>query len=243
MPFPVPGNGGDGGNGGGLWNFGTNEPLVWNSIICQNLMNSGGMAGSTNFYGTIGTNGTPGIGSDGNGLFLSQGHNLIGRVGGLTNLTTANGDLLGNDTHPLDPKLGPLQLNEGIVPTVALLPGSPAIDAGDDTILGAPENLTRDQRGSARLSGAHVDIGAFEYDGMLNGRVLPPLLVNSRTSGGGLQFQFNGSTGFKYSIWASSDLATWVNLGPASETSQGWFFYEDVNFVNTGHRFYQVRYP
>jgi len=47
---------------------------------------------------------------------------------------------------------------------MALLGGSPAIDAGDDSVLGAPLFLTTDQRGPgfARKSGSHVDIGAFE---------------------------------------------------------------------------------
>jgi hypothetical protein len=40
---------------------------------------------------------------------------------------------------------------------MALLPGSPAIDAGDNT--GAPDT---DQRGFARIVGGTIDIGAFE---------------------------------------------------------------------------------
>lgn len=39
---------------------------------------------------------------------------------------------------------------------------SPAIDAGDDAVTGPPDNLTTDQRGLPRLSGVHVDIGAYE---------------------------------------------------------------------------------
>ena len=48
--------------------------------------------------------------------------------------------------------------------TVALRAGSPAIDAGSDTVLGPPDNLTTDQRGDghARKQGTHVDIGALE---------------------------------------------------------------------------------
>src|SRR5215831_19125568 len=61
-----------------------------------------------------------------------------------------------------DPKLGPLQDNGGPTFTHALLPGSPAIDAGDDSVLGPPLSLTTDQRGPGlpRKSGLHVDIGA-----------------------------------------------------------------------------------
>ena len=60
--------------------------------------------------------------------------------------------------------LGPLQNNGGPTQTMALLPGSPAIDAGANTLaVDAQGNpLTTDQRGLARVSGADVDIGAFE---------------------------------------------------------------------------------
>jgi len=57
-----------------------------------------------------------------------------------------------------DPALGPLTENGGPTRTMALLPGSPAIGAGDDSAC----PLT-DQRGIARPQGEHCDIGAFEY--------------------------------------------------------------------------------
>jgi predicted outer membrane repeat protein len=63
-----------------------------------------------------------------------------------------------------DPKLGPLQNNGGPTPTMALLPGSPAIDAGVNSYaLDAQGNpLTTDQNGFQRISGAKVDLGAYE---------------------------------------------------------------------------------
>jgi len=71
-----------------------------------------------------------------------------------------NGNLIGSATAPIDPLLGPLQDNGGPTWTMALLPGSPAIDAGDDT----PPLPDFDQRGPGfpRISGPHIDIGAFE---------------------------------------------------------------------------------
>ena len=66
-----------------------------------------------------------------------------------------------------DPGLGELKDNGGPTQTMALLPGSPAIDAGNNALaLDASGNpLTTDQRGAgyARISGSAVDIGAFEY--------------------------------------------------------------------------------
>ena len=60
-----------------------------------------------------------------------------------------------------DPLLGPLQDNGGPTLTYALLPGSPAIDAGDPNFTPPP---WYDQRGPDfwRLRNGHVDIGSFE---------------------------------------------------------------------------------
>jgi uncharacterized repeat protein (TIGR01451 family) len=50
--------------------------------------------------------------------------------------------------------------NGGLTPTLALLPGSPAIDTGDSSLSGLP---TVDQRGYARIVGKAIDLGAVEY--------------------------------------------------------------------------------
>jgi hypothetical protein len=80
-----------------------------------------------------------------------------------------------------------LQSNGGPTPTQALLPGSPAIDAGDDSVLGSPFNLTTDQRGPGflRKVGAHVDIGAFEvqFDTCLKDNTTGNLLQWNSTTG------------------------------------------------------------
>ena len=58
-----------------------------------------------------------------------------------------------------DPLLGPLQSNGRFVTqTMALLPGSPAIEAANNTYC-----PTTDQRGVARPQGASCDIGAYEF--------------------------------------------------------------------------------
>jgi hypothetical protein len=64
-----------------------------------------------------------------------------------------------NNITLVDPLLGPLQNNGGLTETHALLPGSPALDAGAN-----PAGLLTDQRGLGfpRQSGSDVDIGAFE---------------------------------------------------------------------------------
>jgi CSLREA domain-containing protein len=65
-----------------------------------------------------------------------------------------------------DPLLGALADNGGSTQTMALLPGSPAIDAGDDSICADAATVNDlDQRGVARPQGSHCDIGAFESRG------------------------------------------------------------------------------
>ena len=75
-----------------------------------------------------------------------------------------------NAPNPLDPRLNPLGNNGGTTQTRLPLPGSPALDAGDDTICNqtGPGTVNKlDQRGVARPIGAHCDIGATEGTGGL----------------------------------------------------------------------------
>ena len=63
-----------------------------------------------------------------------------------------------DDRRDIDPLLGPLQNNGGPTRTHALISGSPAINAGDNTDCPAT-----DQRGTARPQERICDIGAVEY--------------------------------------------------------------------------------
>lgn len=234
--------GGGGGNGGGLWIDVSGTAIIWNSLVASNSINRGG-AGASNFSGSIGASGADGIGRDCKGTFRSLGFNLIGQAGGFTGFANTNGDLVGSDNNPIDPRWSAIQTNGNSPLLFALLPGSPAIDAGDDAVLGPPENLTLDQRGNSRRSGAHVDIGAFEYNGMFNGKIMPPLLTNNFLSSWGVEFWFNGAPGLEYSVWVSSDLSAWIYAGTAVEDSTGWFLFQDADPPNQNHRYYQVRYP
>jgi len=80
-------------------------------------------------------------------------------LGSAAGITTFNPDLTTTALLGKNPLLGPLAANGGPTLTHALLPGSPAIDAGSN-----PAALANDQRGSgfARVAGAAADIGAFE---------------------------------------------------------------------------------
>ena len=91
------------------------------------------------------------VGPDGSGQFNSQGYNLIGNTEGSTGWGA-------NDLLNIDPMLGPLQDNGGPTMTMALLPGSPAIDAGIPV-----QGITTDQCGVPRTQGPEPDIGAYEF--------------------------------------------------------------------------------
>lgn len=100
----------------------------------------------------------------------NTGSSCSGAVTGNGNLTTDATCSFGgpkNLYNVADPRIGPLQDNGGNLLTHALLPGSPAIDAGVVTGVAIP---SQDERGKARPdsdeNGANlVDIGAYESDG------------------------------------------------------------------------------
>jgi hypothetical protein len=89
----------------------------------------------------------------------------FGTVAGRSNLIGDGSGGLDPATNLLnvDPKLGPLQDNGGPTMTMALLPGSPAIDAGSNDLILA--GVQYDQRGPGfqRIVNGTVDIGAFEW--------------------------------------------------------------------------------
>lgn len=94
------------------------------------------------------------------GLELSsEGYNLWG------DLATCPVDNTTLDLVDVMPGLGLVADHGGPTPTIDLLPGSPAIDAGDPAGCTDHEGalLLTDQRGYDRACAAPCDIGAFEY--------------------------------------------------------------------------------
>jgi hypothetical protein len=90
---------------------------------------------------------------------------------------TANNNLLGSaliagyagngNVFSDSPGLAPLANRGGPTETMALLGGSPAVDAGSNALAvnAASQPLTTDQRGSPRIVHSSVDAGAFEFPG------------------------------------------------------------------------------
>jgi hypothetical protein len=116
--------------------------------------NGGGMA-TLELGGTILKTGSSGknIVNHG-GTVKSDGYNLASDNGG--GLLRGPGDQI--NTNPM---LGPLQHNGGPTFTLALLPGSPAIDAGDPNFT-PPPSFDQRGRGYPRVVNGRIDIGSFE---------------------------------------------------------------------------------
>ena len=121
------------GGGGGFVNFGS--ATIGNSIV----------AGNTSVFGP-----------DVIGAFTSQGFNLIGN-------SSSSIGFGANDLVNVSPLLAALGNYGGPTSTVAVLPGSPAIDAGSNSLVST--GITTDQRGDPRIVNGTVDIGAFESQG------------------------------------------------------------------------------
>src|SRR6266550_1981949 len=152
------------GNGGAVANAADVPDLarltITNSTISDNsaTANGGGIYNQGNAQFQIGST-ILNAGSSGENIFnggqaTSLGYNLSSDDGA--------GILIGTgDQINTDPILGPLQDNGGPTFTHALLPGSPAIDAGDPSSTPPP---SFDQRGPGfdRVSGSRIDIGSSE---------------------------------------------------------------------------------
>jgi predicted outer membrane repeat protein len=154
------------GNGGGIAQV-YGDATVYNSTFSGNGAASNGgaiFAGAAVFRlaNTIVANST--AGGNCSGPIVDRGGNL-----NYPDLSRKNcPGVLG------DPLLGPLQDNGGPTLTMALAPGSPAIDAADDAICAAAPVNNLDQRGATRPSGLHCDIGAVEQQPTAG----PPILID-----------------------------------------------------------------
>ena len=141
-----------GGRGGGIF-FYYSLGNITNSTISDNSANSGG--GIYESYGTVNLTNTIIANSTGGDCELGFSASIGNNINNLIEDGSCNPLLSG------DPNLGPLQNNGGPTETHELLPGSIAIDAGNNA---GAAGLTTDQRGPGfdRIVNGTVDIGAFE---------------------------------------------------------------------------------
>lgn len=131
--------------GGGI-SFSTSTKLTLNSTIIAN--NSAAGPGNDDLQSSFAT------------AVVAGGNNLV------RDKAPGNFTLSGSNLTGVDPLLGPLQNNGGPTETHALLPGSPALNAGSNSL-----GLYFDQRGAGfpRTLDGMADIGAFELTSAIPG--------------------------------------------------------------------------
>jgi len=140
--------------GGGIYNRGT--LTMKNSTLSGNSASASNGGGLANYAGTLHIANTIIANSPSGGDCINEGGATIP-----TNLNNLVEDGSCDGTMG-DPLLADLADNGGPTQTMALLEGSPAIDAGDDATCAAAPVSGVDQRGVTRPQGAHCDIGAYE---------------------------------------------------------------------------------
>ncbi|MBK9216908.1 MAG: hypothetical protein IPM59_15170 [Chloracidobacterium sp.] len=114
------------------------------------------------------------------GEFDSMGDNLVTNTSGSGGWTSSD---ITSPNNSLDPMLAPLANNGGQLDSIALMPGSPAIEAGHPCVttggsgcgsMGYYFDLYYDQRGAKRGAGLNVDIGSYEFGSGPNTAVASP---------------------------------------------------------------------
>ena len=202
--------------GGGIVNV-SDEPgneahlLILQSTITQNITGAGGAVHSGTQRGATfaeikigntlvvqqvaGNNVTLFNQANSSGATVtSLGHNLVDGNSIPLNATGDRTDISGSVVETV------LQDNGGSTKTHALLAGSPAIDAGDSSLV--PMNISTDQRGRVRIVGSSVDSGAFEF-----GTATPSTLSIAATSASKNEGN-TGTTSFTFTVTRSgSDLS------------------------------------
>jgi hypothetical protein len=161
-------SGNSAGVGGGIYNF-------FGTVTLANCTLSGNSAystlpGAAAYGGGIFIEGTPAgpstvilnnsiVANSPEGGDIGQQLTNSGTLRGSHNLVEDGSGLPGWLSG--DPGLGELKDNGGPTQTMALLPGSAAIDAGDNTLV--PTGVSTDQRGRDRFVNGITDLGAFEF--------------------------------------------------------------------------------
>jgi CSLREA domain-containing protein len=175
------GNSGGEGAGGGIYNliYSDGTMVVTNSTLSGNSATEGGgiynhhfgsaiqdTLANTLVAGNSASAYAPDV-FDIDGATITAASSLIGDGAGCFIDNGTGGNQVGDTpSHPavINPLLSAPGNYGGPTPTMALVPGSPALDAGSNAAAAAA-GLTTDQRGFSRVVNGTVDIGAFESRG------------------------------------------------------------------------------
>lgn len=181
------------------------------------------------------------------GPFTSGGYNIIGDCTGACGDFNGTGDQEGTSGSPIDPLLDALASNGGLTQTMALLTGSPAIDAGSCT------GSDRDQRNYGNLGGGvrivdvpavlnaldGCDIGAYEVDGVTlpvelvsfdaivdDGRVVLSWQTLSETNNAGFAVEFRDRSDGTTAPWTQ---VSWLDgNGSSARGSEYTYVHSDL---------------
>lgn len=253
LPYVRGSDGGNGGSGGSSFGGGiygvvhlTNCTVTFNSAFAG-AGGAGGAGGSamppdySGQPGSVGNSGTAGgAGINGDSFLIGTllatnqpGGNCSGVISdGGFNLSS---DATGAFTHArslniTDPLLGPLTNNGGNTLTMALLAGSPAIDAGDNSSV-----PPADQRNIPRPFGSTADIGAYEY---------AALLRISRSTGNRLDILLrDGFPGETCRLLTGTTVSNWVCAATNQIGLNGTFLFQENCDTSEPQRFYKVVLP
>jgi large repetitive protein len=210
-------------NGGGVYHDTAGTVTLLNDTITSNTAN-GDVGG-----GPLGGGGDSGGVRSLNGVTTNARNTIIALNSAGTNADSSGVTDSGNNIIGTDPQIGSLTNNGGPTRTRALLPASPAIEAGDNTSA-TSAGLTTDQRGTGfpRIADsadadttATVDIGAFELHPSVE-----DITDKSTAEDTPLSFSFNigdGTGALISSVTASSGNTALVpnDVGHISVTGSG----------------------
>lgn len=251
----IGGNGGPGGSGGAGFGaiYDANGLLSLTNCTLALNQGSGGSGGAgggggghlspSGWSGSPAPSGSSGFGSGGikssgcvlvNTVLAENNYNGWGSLadGGHNVSSDASCAFTGGGSlNNTDPKLGPLADNGGPTLTMALLPGSPAINAGDP--LDAPPV---DQRGVARPQGPGVDIGAFEY------QYVPVFTGAKFQNPTNFWLQMSGLLPDQaFTLQASTNLLKWMDLTNLVAGESLLYDFVDTSSGPCALRFYRLK--
>jgi uncharacterized repeat protein (TIGR01451 family) len=225
--------------GGGIYNFNHGTLAVSNSTFSGNSAGYGGFGGGgicnvgmlTVSNSTFSGNSAFGGAIENVNIATTILKNTIvanSRTGGNCTGTITDGG--GNLSYPdatcpginADPLLGPLQNNGGRAQTHGLLPGSPAINAGDSA--GCTDDqgnpLSTDQRGFPRFG--RCDIGAYE---------LQPIGFSTKVAGHTI---VSAGDSVGYTITLTNDGVSPISSARVTDTLPASFVYVPGSLTATG---------
>lgn len=220
-------------SGGGIYN--TETATIRNSTFSGNSTQSHGTGAGAGIYinifatlnlaNTIIANSINNSDCSAHGTMMINTHNLIEDG-------SCSASLSG------EPYLAPLADNGGATETMALLTGSPAFNAGDDTVCTATPVNSVDQRGTSRPQSTHCDIGAFE--GIVPDTFSPSVVSIDRaadsTVTASLQTAFTVTFSEKVTGVTADDFSlTTTGISGASVVSVSGFGLVRTVTVNTGN--------